>query len=204
MSLLNLYLRVSRFPRSKGQPPPSMSNESYRKECRGSRFSSPDRIFRARGLTLIELVFVLAIAVTMTAVAVPVIQSALISFRLSAAVQTVTSAIASTRYQALRFGYPFQVALTAATLNYQVWSEPTTSTGPAAAYSKVGNSVPLSGSPITLNANTTLQLNPDGTVQFIAGGAGFALNAPTLTLSYAGKTATVTVSSVGYVTTQTQ
>ncbi len=90
MSLLNLYLRVSRFPRSKGQPPPSMSNESYRKECRGSRFSSPDRIFRARGLTLIELVFVLAIAVTMTAVAVPVIQSALISFRLSAAVQTVT------------------------------------------------------------------------------------------------------------------
>ena len=158
------------------------------------------RTLRARGYTLVELLVVLLIAATMTAVAAPVIQGALTSIHLNSAVQSATGAIASTRYQALRYGYPFQLQLNSATLTYQVSSEPVG----AVAFSNVGSAIPLSASNIVLNGNTTLQFNPSGTVQFIAGGAGFSLNGQTFTIAYAGRTTTVTVSSVGYVTTSTQ
>jgi Tfp pilus assembly protein FimT len=148
----------------------------------------------------VELLVVLIIAATMTAIAAPVIQGALSNIHLSSAVQSTTSAISTTRYQALRYGYPFQLQLNAATLKYQVLSEPVG----AAAFSNVGSAIPISASNVALNANTTLQFNPSGTVQFIAGAAGFSLDGQTYTISFAGKTTTVTVSSVGYVTTSTQ
>jgi prepilin-type N-terminal cleavage/methylation domain-containing protein len=154
----------------------------------------------SRGYTLVELLVVLIIAATMTAVALPVLQGSLNNIRLSAAVQSATGAISTTRYQALRYGYPFQLQLNATTLTYQVLSEPVG----AAAFANVGSAIPISASKITLNANTTLQFNPSGTVQFITGGAGLSLDAPTFTIAYAGRTTTVTLSSVGYVTTSTQ
>jgi prepilin-type N-terminal cleavage/methylation domain-containing protein len=162
-------------------------------------------VSRPRGFTLIELLLVVVVAGTMTAVAAPLVQNGLNTIHLSSAVQSATSAISVTRYQALRYGYPFQLALNATKLNYQVSSEPTSINGNANTFSNVGNPVSLSGSPnITLNANTTLQFNPDGTVQFIGGGNGFSLDAPTFTMACAGRTTTVTVSRVGYVTTQTR
>jgi prepilin-type N-terminal cleavage/methylation domain-containing protein len=158
------------------------------------------RTMRARGYTLVELLVVLVIAATMTAVAAPVIQGALSNIRLTSAVQSTTSAISTTRYQALRYGYPFQLKLNSTTLTYQVLSEPVG----AAAFANVGSAIPISASNVALNANTTLQFNPSGTVQFISGAAGFSLDAQTFTIAFAGKTTTVTVSSVGYVTTSTQ
>lgn len=158
------------------------------------------RVTRTRGYTLIELLVVLVIAATMTAVAVPTITGALNTIRLSSAVQTATGAIATTRYQSLRYGYPFRILLDATALTYQVQSEPVG----AVSFANVGTAIPVSTSKITINSNTTLQFNPSGTVQFISGGAGFSLDGQTFTIAYAGRTSTVTVSSVGYVTTSTQ
>jgi prepilin-type N-terminal cleavage/methylation domain-containing protein len=163
------------------------------------------RNFRRRGYTMIELLVVMVIAATMSAVAVPMIWNALKSMHLSSAVQSVTGAISSTRYQALRYGYPFQLTLNTTPLTYQVSSEPTTAAGAATSFTNVGNAVSISGtSGVTLNANTTIQFNPSGTAQLITGGTGFSLDGQTFTIAYAGRTSTVTVSSVGYVTTQTQ
>jgi len=155
---------------------------------------------RARGYTILELLVVLVIASTMTAVAVPTITGALNTIRLSSAVQTATGAISTTRYQSLRYGYPFRIQLDSTALTYQLQSEPVG----AATFANVGTAIPVSTSKITINSNTTLQFNPSGTVQFISGGAGFSLDGQTFTIAYAGRTSTVTVSSVGYVTTSTQ
>jgi len=155
---------------------------------------------RSRGFTLMELLIVMIVGVTMTAVAMPVLQGALINIRLSSAVQSATGAISTTRYQALRYGYPFQLTLNSTTLTYQILSEPVG----AVSFTNVGSPVPISGSRVTMNANTTLQFNPSGTVQFISGGAGYSLDAQTFQIAFSGRTSTVTVSSVGYVTTSTQ
>lgn len=155
---------------------------------------------QARGYTLLELLVVLVIATTMTAVAVPTITGALNTIRLSSAVQTATGAMSTTRYQSLRYGYPFRIAIDSTALTYQIQSEPVG----AVTFSNVGTAIPVSTSKIAINSNTTLQFNPSGTVQFISGGAGFSLDGQTFTIAYAGRTSTVTVSSVGYVTTSTQ
>lgn len=119
---------------------------------------------------------------------VPQVKAGLYKYRLNGAVANATWAVQSTRYQALMEGYPYQVVFTAANQMYQIQNLPPGS----ASYANVGTAVPLSGSPITLNQDTTLQFKPNGAVTASVGGLSF-------TITYQGKTGTVTVTNYGNV-----
>jgi type IV fimbrial biogenesis protein FimT len=114
---------------------------------------------RVRGFSMLEITIVLAVSGIMAAMAVPHIQSGVNSYRLHGAMASATWAIQSTRYQALRQGYPYQVVFSSTSNSYQIQNLPSGST-----YVNVGTAVPLSGSNITLNADTTLTFKPNGFV----------------------------------------
>jgi len=142
------------------------------------------------GFTLVEMMVVVAIGIVVTAIAVPTVSSVMNTYRLRAAVSSVTGAIQSTRYQAISSGYAFQVVLSKANSTIQVQSDP----GGTNTFANVGSAIPLASSsiPVVLGANTTLQFRPSGLVQATAGST-------TLTLTYRGKTETITVSNYGNV-----
>lgn len=143
-----------------------------------------------RGFTLIEMIFVVAIVLLMSVMAIPMVNNALAIYRLRAAVSSVTGAIQTTRYQAISSGYPYQVVFNAAAKTFQVQSDPNF-TG---VFTNVGNSVPLASSaiPVVLGTSTTLQFRPSGIVAATVGST-------TLTLTYGGRNETITVSSYGNV-----
>lgn len=135
-----------------------------------------------------EIMIVILIGIIMTAIAIPEVQSVVYNYRLRGAISSATWAIQSTRYQALMEGYPFQVAFTATTNNYQIQSQ----VPPAAVFSNVGTAVPLSGSPIVLSADTTLQFKPNGSVSAPVGALNFKI-------TYQGICQKVTVTNYGNV-----
>jgi prepilin-type N-terminal cleavage/methylation domain-containing protein len=141
-----------------------------------------------RGYSAVELVMALLVGSILTAMAVPQVRAGLYKYRLNGAVASATWAVQSTRYQALMEGYPYQVVLTAANQTYQIQNLPPGS----ASYANVGTPVPLSGNPVTLNQDTTLQFKPNGAVTASVGGLSF-------TITYQGKTGTVTVTNYGNV-----
>jgi general secretion pathway protein H len=151
--------------------------------------SKKTRLAGAAGFSLIEIMIVLFIGIVLVAIAIPEVQSVIYNYRLRGAVAMSTWAIQSTRYQALMEGYPFQVALNAANASYQVQSSPLNN----GVYSNVGTPLPLSGSPVVLNANTTLQFRPNGSVTAPVGGFNF-------TITYQGVCQKVTVTNYGNVT----
>jgi prepilin-type N-terminal cleavage/methylation domain-containing protein len=141
-----------------------------------------------RGFTILELIMVLAISSVLTAMAIPQVQSQIYNYRLNSAVAMAKWAIQSTRFQALMNGYPHQVAFNAANYNYQIQNLPSGTT-----YQNVGSAVPLAGSPMTVNQNTTINFKPNGMVTATVGSNVF-------TITYQGKTKTITVSNYGNVT----
>lgn len=150
----------------------------------------------AQGFTLIELVLVLAIGIITTVIAIPLVSNIMFAYRLRSAVSSVTGFIQSARYQAISSGYAYQVVFNKAASTIQIQSDPnrigtyTNLCLPAAPSCPI----PLSGSgiPVALGADTTLQFRPSGIVTATAGST-------TLTLTYRGKTETITVSSYGNV-----
>lgn len=151
----------------------------------------------SQGFSLLELVTVLAVALIMAAMALPVIQSSLRNFRLRAAVSSVTGAIQSTRYQAIFDGCPYAVSFNKANNTYQV-SSAVTGGACAVTLTNVGGAIPF-GNPaeVALSQDLTLQFSPGGSVQVIAG-------ASTFNLSYLGtpNQKTIKVTKYGSVTVQ--
>ena len=141
------------------------------------------------GFSLVEMMIALAIGMILTAIALPEIQSAVYNYRLRGAVSMATWAIQSTRYQALMGGYPYQVALTSSNGQYQIQSSPTNN----GTYGNVGTAVPLSGSAVTLSADTTLNFKPNGSVTATTGALNFKI-------TYQGVCQKVTVTNYGNVT----
>jgi prepilin-type N-terminal cleavage/methylation domain-containing protein len=153
---------------------------------------------RQHGFTIIELVVTMAIALIMTVIAVPLVQNVSAYFKLRGAVSGVSSAIQSTRYQAIYQGCPYQIQFTAAPgggqpANYQVQGEPLIAGGGCAAGfvnvctgGAAACPVPLwgTGAPLTLNADITLVFKPGGSVSSISFPAGGIL----MTVTYTGKT----------------
>ena len=130
----------------------------------------------------------LLVGLILAGMAVPQVQSGLYTYRLKGAAASSLWAVQSTRYQALVEGYSYQVVFSQANQTYQVQNLPPGS----ASYANVGTAVPLSGSPVTLNQDTTLQFKPNGSVTATVGGLNFII-------TYQSRTATLTVSNYGNV-----
>ena len=137
---------------------------------------------------MIEIAMAMLIGLVVTAIAIPQIQYGLYSYRLNSSISMATWAIQSTRFQALSKGYPYQVVFTASSMNYQIQNLPSGST-----YANVGNPIPVTSWPMTMNQNTTINFQPNGMVSATVGSNSF-------TITYQGVTATITVSNYGNVT----
>lgn len=149
------------------------------------------------GFTILELLLVVAIGIILTAVAIPMINSALNNMHVNSMVDAITGAVSKTRYQSIMTSQPYTLAITTPSNTYVVTN---VTTGTAAA------TVPLPGQGVLINGGTaatyTLTLCPNGTVYGGAGGAcpGASLP-PALSISSQGRQINVSISSVGNVTT---
>lgn len=150
----------------------------------------------ALGITLIELMVVMAVASVIMATSVPSFQNALLSYHLRSATADVGGSIQSTRYQAVMSGCSYTIAFTQNSTSYQLATQIQSGTPPACAtnFSNVGSAIPWSTTgDVTLSPATTLQFSPNGTVTATTGTLSF-------TLSNGVTTKTITVSGVGNVT----
>ena len=142
----------------------------------------------AKGFSLIELVVTMAIVLTATAIAVPLVGNAMAQYKLKAAVVSVTGAIQTTRYRAITAGYIFRVVFNSTNLTYQVQSDPTRS----GTYTNLGSTVPITSSSakVALDQDATLQFRPGGAVSATTGSM-------TMVLTLGGKTETIAVLPYG-------
>lgn len=147
---------------------------------------------RGAGFSLLETALTLALVTIMIAFAMPAMFSTADIFRLSAASDAATWAIQTTRYQAIMKGYPFQLTFNSTSNTYQVASEPPGTNS----FTNVGSAIPLTSSAVTINPGTVLQFKGNGTVSATAG------NVQTFTISFKGRTKTISVSNYGSITVQ--
>jgi|ERR1700733_159495 Tfp pilus assembly protein FimT len=141
------------------------------------------------GFTLLEICMVIAIIMILVGMAIPKFVQAISNYKLRAAADSVAWAMQSTRYQALQKGYTYELTVNSANNTYQVLSRPIGATG----FSNVGGAVPLTSTPVTVSATTTLTFSPNGSITVVTG-------SQTITLTYSGLTETVTVTNYGSVT----
>jgi Tfp pilus assembly protein FimT len=148
------------------------------------------------GFTLMELLVGIGIAMTLTVVSLPMLQSSMGYFRLRGAISSITGAVQSTRYQAIVQGIPYQIVFDSAAKTYQIQNQP----GGAGAFANVcvpaaaSCPVPLSGgnASVTLDVDTTLTFSPGGRVSSANNAA------MTMKVTYTGRpTTTIKVSSYG-------
>lgn len=188
-------------------PNPLSRDRRMRPFFQSPRATRSGRVKRSAsaGFSLLEMLFVVALILVMGAMAMPTLMRTQRNYHLNQAAAAVTGAIQATRYQAMMRGCPFTLAIpqtNAARTNatYQLQTQAFTGTPPtcAAAFSNYpvgGLATPWSSSQdVSLAAATTLQFNPNGTVQPVTGTL-------TLVLSNASTTNTITVSGVGNVKT---
>lgn len=167
-------------------------------QVKGNDLSSPRSRGRrntsrgGEGFSLLETALTLALVTIMIAFAMPAMFSTADIFRLNGASDAATWAIQTTRYQAIMKGYPFQLTFNATNNTYQVASEPPGS----GSFTNVGSAIPLTSSAITINPGTVLQFKGNGSVAATAG------NVQTFTISFKGRTKTITVSNYGSITVQ--
>ena len=155
------------------------------------RLVGQHRCRSSAGYSMVELLVVVMVSLVMGAMAIPATRTAMASYQLTSAIDTATGAIQGARYQAIMHGYQYQVAFSATQNTFQVLSE----VPPATTFSNVGNSVPISASPVTLSAATTLLFKPNGSISATVGAMNF-------TISYNNTTKTVTVSKYGSINVQ--
>jgi prepilin-type N-terminal cleavage/methylation domain-containing protein len=171
-----------------------MKLRQEQQHCRQARVN---RGQSARGFTLIEMMIVVLIAMIMAAMAVPLINTGMTTFRVRGAATAVAGAIQATRYQAIFNGYPFRLVIDRTAKTYQVQSDQNRAGVfvnyclPAAASCPVA--LMGSGTNVALGADTTFTFSPGGTVQSTTAASGVT----TMVLTYSGKTETITVSSYG-------
>jgi len=138
----------------------------------------------ARGFTLLELVVVVAIAMVLAAIAVPVINNSMRVYSFRSSISAFTGIVQSTRYNAIYHGCPYQLTFTAAPMTYTVASEvPAVGTNTClVAMGAPSAAVPLPGKGAALNGNLTLLFHPSGLVQATTG------NLTTTTMTFPGIT----------------
>lgn len=150
----------------------------------------------AAGFTLLETVIVVAIGVTLTALAIPFFTQSITNMRINSAVSGFTAAIASSRFQAIRDSDPYTLVLTAGTNKYVLTNVTTGAAAPA---------VPLP-SYLSINGGSgtsTYTLCPNGII-YGAGGTCSpppATAPPALSFAYLNRQINLSVSGTGNVTT---
>ena len=163
------------------------------------------RLGTTAGVSLLELVVVVAIVGVLLAISLPSLQTSLKSAHLSAATSSVTGAIQSTRFKAVVSGCNYTIAFSQTNTTYQVAGQTLSGTPPTCAttYTNVGSALPWSTSgDVKLLASTTLQFNPNGIVSLSSGGSSPCTNGVACLKLSNGTVATNTiiVSGVGNVT----
>lgn len=150
------------------------------------------------GLSLVELLVVMAIGTILTLLSVPVFNSAMASMRMNSMVNSLSTAIGKTRYRAIMNSQIYTLTLSTPANTFVVTN---VQTGVA---DKV---VPLPTRVVAINgggnAIYSFTFCPNGTA-YGAGGACPGVNVtPALTLTYQSRQTNMTISSVGNVTTKT-
>lgn len=148
----------------------------------------------SRGFTMPELMIVLLVGTILTAIAIPLMNSAMATMRMNSTVSAITAAISQTRYRAIMNSQLYTLVFTTPNNTFVV-----TNLGTNASDA----SVPLPNQAIALNgganATYTFTLCPNGTV-YGAGGACPSNNPPpALTATYQGRQTNINVSNVGNV-----
>ena len=142
-----------------------------------------------RGFSIVEVAMVVGIAMVLAALSLPWVRGTVQNYGLKSAVATATGVIQTTRYQAIMKGCAYEVTFNGTNVTYQVGSE--LASPCATTFTNVGSALPVATSGgVTLNTTTTLQFNPNGTVQATQGALNF-------NLSNGVSTETITVSGVG-------
>jgi len=231
-------VRVAR--RGEAEPSSAGLNDSKRNQIDGSRGSNPtnregwlgglmtdrfpptvslaivrrgeSRAGSSDGFTLLELVIVLAVALVIAAISLPIINKTLTSMHVTSSASTLAGIIQSTRYQAICTGCPYEIVLTPASNSYQILGESvvTSSTAPpvcATTYTPPVNSpvaVKFANSDVvfTISPSSTLMLNPSGTVTTTTSTTIPAIFTIVFSPTQGTQTKTITVSGVGNVRTQ--
>lgn len=158
-----------------------------RRPCQGSR-----------GVTLPELLIGMLVAAILTAVAIPMYNSAMMNLRMSSMAGAISGAISSARYQAVMNSQIYTIVVSAPGNSYVVKNATTGVAGPA---------VPLPSSIIAVNggaaATYTFTLCPNGTVYGSGGACPGTSAPPALALTYQTREIDINVSGVGNVSTKT-
>jgi Tfp pilus assembly protein FimT len=158
----------------------------------GDRRATVARKRRSAGFTMMEVAIVISIVMVLLAFGIPSMLSTIDTYKLNSAATSASWAIQTTRYQALMKGYPYQLTFSTANNTFQVASEPPgTNT-----FTNVGVGVPITAAPVTISANAQLQFKGNGSVTPVLAGS------QTFTITYKGRTKTITVSNYGSVTIQ--
>lgn len=155
------------------------------------------------GFSMLEVALVMMIALLMAAMAIPTFHSAVATYQLDAAVDSVTGAIQGARYQAIMHGYMYQVDVNSATNQVQISSE----IPPATAFTPTSAAIPISSQAVTVGVGSAGSgFANHATMQFKANGAVLIASGQTspmvLTVAYNGTTKTITVSNYASVKVQ--
>lgn len=162
--------------------------------------AKPNEVFRSSsaGVTLIELLAVMAIGTVLSLLAVPVFNSAMTSMRLNAVANNITAAMGKTRYRAIMNSQPYSLTLSTPANTYVVTNLQT---------NVADNAVPLPSTLVAINgggnATFTFTFCPNGTVYGAGGACPGANLTPALSLTYQSRQTNISVSSVGNVTAKT-
>lgn len=181
------------------------------------RFSNDD----ARGFSLIELVLMLAVAATLTAIAVPVLNSVSDSTKLSNAAQQVERELQKARMKAVANNTPLRLRTNCPSTGYfriverlGTSADNGTTRCDASTYRWPAADTDLSTTPNydgpvrqMLNDATittaSIEFRPDGTAWDTSSGTAVAIaTSVTITVTRNGKTKTITVNTLGKVLQQ--
>ncbi len=168
-------------------------SHSKQQGARGAR----ERLRRTDlGFTVPELLIVVIVGTVLTAIALPMYNSAMTNMRMNSMVGAISGAVSRTRYQSIMSSKIYTLAITAPANTYVVTN---VTNGTAAA------AVPLPSTSIAINGGTgatyTFTLCPNGVVYGAGGVCATGSPAPpALALTYKSREIDISVSGVGNVT----
>jgi len=155
-----------------------------------------------RGWTLVELMVMCLVLGLILRMSLPLAQNMILTYRLSAAAASASSAIQQTRYRAIQVGCSYTIAFTSGTSTYQVQTQAISGTPPvcASSYSNVGSATYwTSGGGISISTSPVFTFSPGGITTATVGAANCTMPCSFQISNTSGSTRTIVVSGVGYV-----